>query len=155
MEKIERQLADREVTAVGNETNQSVNENSDLPDEDGVDVPIDREALISRCMGNLEFADSLLADFQEDLPQQVDQIATFADQGDIEAMTDTAHSLKGAAGIVVAETIRTIVTEIEMAGKAADLTDTPSLTEQLQSETQRCLGFIPRLREEIAVKSPS
>jgi len=123
--------------------------------EEDDSLPIDREALLARCMGNLDFADSLLADFEEDLPDKVDQIAQYVEHGEIEAMTDTAHSLKGAAGIVVAESLREVVTEIEMAGKAADLSDTESLAEQLQSEAERCLHFIPKLREEIAAGSDS
>ena len=112
-------------------------------------MPLDRGALLARCMGNLEFALSLLSDFERDLPKRVDQIVERIRQGDAPAAAESAHALKGAAGIVTAESLRMLAAEIEAAGKAGDLTRIASLADQLRAEAQRCLRFIPELQERI------
>jgi HPt (histidine-containing phosphotransfer) domain-containing protein len=112
----------------------------------GSPLPIDHGLLLARCMGNLELAQSLLADFEGDLPKRVEQIAQRIDQGDAGAMADAAHALKGAAGTMTAEPLRALAAEIEAAGKAADLTQVASLVDQLRAEAQRCLRFIPKLK---------
>jgi Amt family ammonium transporter len=109
--------------------------------------PIDRDALLARCMGNLEFAQSLLSDFEGDLPERVDQIAQRIQQGNPQATAESAHALKGAAGTVTAEPLRALAAEIEAAGKTGDLTQVASLVDQLRTEAQRCLRFIPELQE--------
>jgi two-component system sensor histidine kinase/response regulator len=109
--------------------------------------PIDRDALLARCMGNLEFAQSLLSDFEGDLPERVDQIAQRIQQGNAQATAESAHALKGAAGTVTAEPLRALAAEIEAAGKTGDLTQVASLADQLRAEAQRCLSFIPELQE--------
>jgi PAS domain S-box-containing protein len=112
-------------------------------------LPIDRGALLARCMGNLEFAQSLLSDFERDLPERVQQIAQRIHQGDARATAESAHALKGAAGTVTAEPLRTLAAEIEAAGKAGDLPQVASLVNQLCAETQRCLRFIPEIKKRI------
>ena len=112
--------------------------------------PIDRRALLLRCMENLEFAQSLLADFEGDLPQRVDQIAQFIHEDDVRAAAESAHALKGAAGTIAAEPLRTLAAEMEAAGKAGDLASAASLVDQLHAEAQRCLRFIPELKERMS-----
>ena len=86
--------------------------------------PIDRDALLARCMGNLEFAQSLLSDFEGDLPERVEQIARACPTSATpSAAAESAHALKGAAGMVTAESLQALAAEIEAAGKTGDLAD--------------------------------
>jgi len=64
-------------------------------------------------MGNLEFAQSLLSDFERDLPERVDQVAEHIHRGEAQAASEMAHALKGAAGTVTAEFVRALAAEIE------------------------------------------
>jgi Amt family ammonium transporter len=109
--------------------------------------PINSDAFLARCMGSLEFARSLLADFEDELPGYVEQIAEHVYQGNAPAAAESAHALKGAAGTVTAEPLRALAAEIEAAGKAGDLTQVASLADQLRAEAQRCLRFIPEIQE--------
>jgi len=83
--------------------------------------------------------------------ERVDQIAQRIHQGDARAMAESAHALKGAAGTITAEPLRALAAEIEAAGKAGDLTQVVSLTDQLRAEAERCLRFIPDLKERMNV----
>ncbi len=110
-------------------------------------VPIDRGALLARCMGNLEFAQSVLSAFEAELVERVDQIAGQVGQCDVRAATESAHALKGAAGMVTAESLRQLAQQIEAAGKAGTLAEALPLADRLREEADRCLRYIPQLRE--------
>ena len=108
--------------------------------------PIDTAALMARCMGNLEFAMVLLADFEDELPTSVGRIVEHVASGDARETAEAAHFLKGAAGTMEARPLRALAAEIELAGREGDLARAASLVEQLHEETQRCLQFIPDLQ---------
>jgi PAS domain S-box-containing protein len=112
-------------------------------------TPIDRNTLLMRCRGNVEFAQSLLSDFEVDLPQRVDRIVSDLRQSDAAAAIESAHTLKGAAGTMSAEPLQTLAAEIEEATKSGNLADASVGVDRLRDEAQRCLHFIPKLREQI------
>jgi HPt (histidine-containing phosphotransfer) domain-containing protein len=111
--------------------------------------PLDRDALVARCMGNLELAQELLSDFEGDLSERVDQIARHVRQGDAQATVELAHALKGAAGTMTAESLQALAAAIEAAGKTGDLTSAVPLADRLGDEAHRCLHFIPELQGQL------
>jgi PAS domain S-box-containing protein len=117
-------------------------------------APLDRDALLARCMGNLEFAQSLLADFESDLPAKVERIDRHLRQHDAAAVSDSAHSLKGAAGFMAAEPLQTLAAAMEAAGKAGDMAEAAALNDRLSSEARRCLQYIPELRTQFSGDCP-
>jgi Amt family ammonium transporter len=100
-------------------------------------------------MGDLEFAQTLLSDFEGDLPNRVDQILRSVGQRDAVNVAEAAHALKGAAGILAAEPVRVLAAKIEANGKAGNLEAIASLTDALCGAAQRCLGFIPEIRKTV------
>ncbi len=112
--------------------------------------PIDGDALVARCLGNLELAADLLSEFARDLPQRVEKIARHARQGDARAATESAHALKGSAGMMGAEAVQTLAARIEATGREGDLAQAASLADELRGEVQRCLRYLPELREKIS-----
>ena len=116
--------------------------------------PIDGDALLARCMGNLELAADLLSDFAGDLDQHVEIIAGHARQGDAQAAAESAHALKGAAGTLGAEALRTLAAKIEATGRGGDLAKAASLVEELRGEAQRCLRYAAALRETMTMARP-
>ncbi len=105
--------------------------------------PIDAPALMARCLGNAAFAESLLHELQNTGMECVEQIARLAEAGDASAAAETAHALKGAAGIIAAEGLRCLAERIEAAGNEKDLEDIVRLVEPLREEMQRCARFVP------------
>jgi CheY-like chemotaxis protein/HPt (histidine-containing phosphotransfer) domain-containing protein len=118
--------------------------------EEEASPPIDRESLVKRCMGSIEFAETLLAEFENDLPAHVERVVGHLAGGDLEAAVESAHSLKGAAGVVAAESLKEIAAEIEAAGRSEELSGSHGLAERLQCEAKRCLERLPEIREGIA-----
>jgi PAS domain S-box-containing protein len=111
--------------------------------------PIDGGALLARCVGDLEFAVDLLSDFAGDLAQRVEKIARHARQGDARATAESAHALKGTAGMMSAGALQTLAARIEAAGGDGDLAQAASLADELRGEVQRCLRYLPELREKM------
>ena len=112
--------------------------------------PIDSKGLVTRCLGNLEFALSLLADFEKELPDCHTRIIQRLAASETQAAADAAHFLKGAASTVKAEAVRALAADIERAGRADDLAQAASFVDRLGNEIQRCLQFIPQLRSQAA-----
>jgi PAS domain S-box-containing protein len=111
--------------------------------------PIDGDALLARCLGNLELAADLLSDFAGDLAPRVEKIARHARQRNARAAAESAHALKGAAGTMGAEAVRTLAAGIEAAGGDGDLARAALLADELRGEVQRCLRYVPELREKM------
>jgi len=126
----------------------------ELPDDQASDIttgsenvvskptPIDTEALYGRCMGNVEFAESLLKDFAHVGGERVEQILRSLEECDATGMADTAHSLKGAAAIVAAEDLRSVAARLESTGRSGDLDDAVQFADQLRVEMKSCVDFI-------------
>ena len=133
-----RHLGGKYTAAVCKETEQA-NRETERSDDTDIAGPIDTEALYERCMGNIEFAESLLEEFAESGTERVGRIAQSVAEGDADAVTETAHSLKGAAAIIAAEDVRALAEQLEMASRSGDLTDALSHVEQLRAEMQRCV----------------
>ncbi len=111
-------------------------------------APIDTEALFARCMGNVAFALTLLSELEANGKQQMDAIVRHVANDDLYAVAEAAHSLKGAAAIIVAEPLRGKAAEIEAAGRDGEASLLLDLVRDLCSEMDRCLAYIPTVRTE-------
>ena len=107
-----------------------------------VAAPIDHETLLGRCMGEVDFAEELLTDFKVNLPSRIDEIARFIAEEDAAGVGEAAHSLKGAAGIVAAESVRSLAAAMEQRGKTDDLSGIAALLDELNEEVQRCIAYL-------------
>ncbi|QDS91530.1 Signal transduction histidine-protein kinase BarA [Roseimaritima multifibrata] len=113
----------------------------------------DMEGLLARCMNNTAFALELLVDFEEDLPKQLDEITRMVAEGNLEAAGESAHSLKGSAGILGAESVRKCASAIDEKSKLGLLEDMDDLVRELNDEIQRFVREMPNAKREIASMS--
>lgn len=104
--------------------------------------PIDIDLLLERSRGNLSFVLSLFSEFEKTGIQSVEEIRRHVNNAEYDALAGAAHSLKGVAGIVRAESLQQLVAEIEAAGRAKAEERLASLLHELGNEMQRCLGFV-------------
>ncbi len=112
------------------------------------EVAIDQDVLFSRCMGNAQFAASLLSELELTGEQKVRDIADLAASGDHQAVAQAAHGLKGAAAIIAAEPLRAVAAAIEEAGEFEAQDAIISLVANLQQEMARCLLLAHEIREQ-------
>lgn len=83
--------------------------------------PIDAEKLLDCCFGNLECVSSLLDELESSGMSRVVEIERRTAQNNSAAAADAAHALKGAAGILCAESVQALAAEIEQAGRSSSI----------------------------------
>lgn len=111
--------------------------------------PIDRQGLISRCLGSSSFALSLLDEFASASRQLVDEISARVSADDCDGVAESAHAIKGAAAIIGATTVRQAALEIELSARAGDRQQLAEQLHCLQRHLDRCHAELPRLRQSI------
>jgi HPt (histidine-containing phosphotransfer) domain-containing protein len=109
---------------------------------------IDVQTVLERCMGCVEFAESLLVDFEVSSRQRAAEIARLAVHRRWADLADAAHALKGAAAIVGAERLRALAAAAEQAGRSGELCRTSQVVEELYQEVQSCANDIKQLVEQ-------
>lgn len=109
--------------------------------------PIDGDRLLERCMGNLNSARTLLDEFEATSRSCLDVLDAGLAESNYAAISAKAHSLKGVAGILIANTLKDLSSKLESAAKDADGNRTRDLIQQLRHEIQRTLDFIPSIRK--------
>jgi PAS domain S-box-containing protein len=97
-------------------------------------VVFNREALLSRLMGDRQLAGAILHSFLADCPSQLNGLRQRIAAADGAGARVLAHALQGAAATVSAEGLRALSLAIEQAGAAG--------------EVERCAELLPRAAEE-------
>ena len=108
-------------------------------------LPFDMDSLLNRCMGNQRFLEKILNKFEIKAVEYLKDIEDCVEAGDAEQVGRLAHSFKGAAANLSAETLRQIAFEIEQLGKSGDLTNVGESLEKLKNEINRCLEYLPNM----------
>ncbi|MBN2170269.1 MAG: response regulator, partial [Candidatus Krumholzibacteriota bacterium] len=97
----------------------------------------DRAAALDRVGGDLDLLIELAGMFLEDSPRMLDQIEEAVEQGDADALTRGAHTLKGAVGNFSAQAAFDAAMNLEMIGRGGDLTEAPGACQKLVEEVRR------------------
>lgn len=111
--------------------------------------PLHASELADRCMGNAQIAAVLLDKFEKQLGADVRAMQGHLAAGDCEQLARTVHALKGAAGAVGAPGVRAISAELEALARSQRLDEAAASLEQLRAEVDRCLAYLPRVREQV------
>ena len=75
--------------------------------------------------------------FLRDARSRLDSAATSAEQGDLAAISLTAHSLKGSSANLAAHTMAAVCGELEVASEAGDVNTVTELLTRLEVEFER------------------
>jgi HPt (histidine-containing phosphotransfer) domain-containing protein len=109
-------------------------------------------------MNDLAFVDKILKTSQTEIRGLADQLYRHLADGDAKKATLVAHSLKGAAALLGAETLRALAACMEALGQSGDLEKARQQIGHLQEEVQRCVVFFPeipaQLRNHASPKQP-
>lgn len=117
-----------------------------------VDGPAyDLESLAARCLGNVDFAISLLDRFAAGTDESVERLRSAADRGDWSDLARQAHALKGSAANLSADALRDAAASLEAICRAGVRDEGVSAVEQLVSELDRCRRQIHSASRERAV----
>ncbi len=140
LEALERALQDMSSLAAGE--NEQLIENGLPPQSDSVatksgKAPVvpemtvfNKGALLEKLSGDVKTTDMLIQVFLEDIPLQIEAINQALDSGDTEQTCLVAHTIKGAAGNLCADSLQKLAQEIETAARADDML---SITQKIQN----------------------
>lgn len=115
-------------------------------------LPINQKDLLTRCLGNYEFALALLDELESSSSKRLEAIHLAAQQQETQATAEEAHSLKGVAGILCANSVQHAAAQVEAAARAGNLAEIRLQVDNLTRELRHCLESLPTLRQEIQIQ---
>ncbi len=83
-------------------------------ENDGTDRPITFEELLSRCMGELQFAQKVLENFVSTCEPQLEGLRLDLENRDWESLSRKVHRLKGTAATIAARPLRASLEQLEV-----------------------------------------
>ena len=97
----------------------------------------DPRELLARCLGNVAFAQRVLAMCQDRVGKDLMELERNLDDPDAGAIAQLAHRIKGASGNVAASQVRARAAEIEQLGRAQRVAEIPSRVRCLRDAWSR------------------
>ena len=107
-------------------------------------APIDVEPLLHRCRGRRDFAEQVLSKFRTHSVETLDAIVRGLKDRNAELITRSAHTLKGMAATVSAESLRQAAADAEVRARAGDWDAVQAQLDELRRQLDSCLVFIPK-----------
>jgi HPt (histidine-containing phosphotransfer) domain-containing protein len=102
-----------------------------------ISAVLDREALMDRVGGDVEFLQEIAGLFQEDCPKLMGEIRAAVSAGDPHGLERAAHTLKGSVSNFGAEMARLAAFRLESMGRAGDLSPAGEAYAALEAEIAR------------------
>jgi HPt (histidine-containing phosphotransfer) domain-containing protein len=102
-----------------------------------MDTVINRDVALARIEGDEELLNELFQLFLEELPGLVRGIRGALAQHDGKALQQAAHSLKGAAANLAADTVAGLAKQMESMGRDGNLDDASATYAALEAEVDR------------------
>lgn len=97
-------------------------------------LPIDMAAVLKRCGGDAEFADSVIERFRVQGVREVGRITQALAEGDGEGLYRLAHNVKSMAAFVAADTVSDLAKQVEDFARGKELAQVPPLLVRLREE---------------------
>lgn len=116
---------------------------ADLRHSSASSRPLDDEALLKDCLGDIETLLMVLEEFQSNGPRRIEQIACRVDAGDPKAVALAARDLKASANALSAMTLRNLAGALEQSTGLVRRGCQERLVAGLRKEMSRCLDHIP------------
>jgi CheY-like chemotaxis protein/HPt (histidine-containing phosphotransfer) domain-containing protein len=97
----------------------------------------DRPGLLQRLMGNQALAAKVLQSFVVDMPLQLDKLRRHLSDGHASDARRQAHTIKGAAANVSAESLRALALQVEQATRSTELNAAAALVPAIEHEFEK------------------
>ena len=110
------------------------------------DSPIRIKTLLEQCGGNIEIGEVVLDEFLLQIVTDIQEIETCLANGDLLQAGRVGHRLKGTAGVLGADKMRSICLSLETAGKSENAEETGKTFLELKAEADRCVAAVPEAR---------
>jgi Amt family ammonium transporter len=119
----------------------------------GLVPPIDAAVLIETLVGDIELIFDLVEKFERTLAAEWQKMSSGFEAGNLEQVARSAHTLKGTASYMAASPIATSAAALELCQDAVLQESIRDQLAGLEQEIDRCVKFLPVLREQLAAAS--
>lgn len=109
------------------------------------DGAVDWQALLQRCLGDVDFARRMLARFTERVPKVLSALDQALGERDFTGAARCANLLRGIASNLAAEKLRVLVADLEAACREGSELRADQLLREVRGETQACLDYVQQL----------
>lgn len=116
---------------------------ADLRRSSAAEVPLDDEAMLQNCLGDVEALLLLLEEFQANGPRRIERIARRVETGSPNAVAAAARELKASADALSAKRLRDLAGALEKSTGLVSRGCQERLVARLREEMNRCLDYIP------------
>jgi len=141
------EVIEKWVSEKNNSNNETEEEEHDGQKDVRSAVIYDKKVLMERMMGDEELANSILRDFLNDIPGQVNTLKECLDKKDKDGAQRAAHSIKGAAGSVGALALQKTAYNIEKCVKTTGITDINTILADLNTDLENFKAQVKRADE--------
>jgi HPt (histidine-containing phosphotransfer) domain-containing protein len=120
----------------------------------GAVSPLNLEELLARCLGRVDLMDRLLANFDETLAPQIDQLEEAVQISDAPQIKSIAHRIKGAALTVSARELSKCAEKLEASAANPSSEQCANCLESVLRECERLSASIrSRSQKELCLES--
>ena len=116
---------------------------TDLRRSSASSVPLDDQAVLEGCLGDVETLLLLLEEFQANGPRRIESISRRVQAGDPRGIALAARDLKASADSLSAKTLRNLAGALEQSTGLVTRGCQERLVARLRREMSRCLDHIP------------
>jgi len=113
------------------------------------DFPLKIETLLEQCGGNREIGGVILDEFIIQVADDIKEIDTCLADDNLVQAGKVGHRLKGTAGVLGAEKLRSLCAVIEAAGKEGNGDEIRKTVPELKAEIDRCVAAVPEARGQL------
>ncbi len=113
--------------------------------EDNGERPFHMEKALRRAMGDRRFLHELVTAFMDQLPGHLSDIKEALDQENVDALSEFAHTLKGAAANAGMEPLAAVAQAVEASANDQDLTAAAEFLQRLHDEYDRLVTYTSEL----------
>src|SRR5687767_9896804 len=109
-------------------------------------VPLHIGTLMELFRNDVVSVSNILEKFRKEISSSIEQIEAMIPAGRAEEARRILHTLKGTAGIVLADDLYNVVAHFEQAIRTGQTKQVPDCLQKLQAEITRCVNYIPEDR---------
>ncbi|MFV2066916.1 MAG: Hpt domain-containing protein [Pirellulales bacterium] len=107
---------------------------------------VDVDELLARCLGNLEFAERILAIFQDRCSTDLDDLEQAIEAEDLKRVAGITHRLKGACANAAAHSLCERISHLREAACSGDSSDVSGHYRELRNDWDEFVAALPELR---------
>jgi HPt (histidine-containing phosphotransfer) domain-containing protein len=106
-------------------------------DFDGLSSVIDSQALVGRCLNNLDFAQRILTMFEGRCETELAELDQALEKGDVETIRRIAHRLTGTCANAAAFELQACASKLKHAADDCSIEETSDCLQDLKREWER------------------